>query len=140
MTCIKVLDNCILHHREEQRDARGRLLSLEVGRDIPFEIARVYFLYGSASGDERGFHAHRRLEQWAICVAGACTIVLDDGRARAEVRLDSPEKSLHIGAMIWRELKDFSPEAVLMVFASAPYDAADYVHDYQSFVALAGGG
>jgi dTDP-4-dehydrorhamnose 3,5-epimerase len=140
MTCISVLDNCILHHHEERRDSRGRLLSLEVGRDIPFEIARVYFLYGSASGDERGFHAHRQLEQWAICVAGACTIILDDGRARAEVRLDSPEKSLHIGAMIWRELKDFSPEAVLMVFASAPYDAADYVHDYQSFVALAAGG
>src|SRR5687768_3937467 len=110
MICTPVLGSCFLHHREARRDARGSLLALEVGRDIPFEIARVYFLYGSASGNERGFHAHRRLEQWAVCVAGACTILLDDGRARAEVRLDSPEKSLHIGAMVWRELKDFSPE------------------------------
>jgi dTDP-4-dehydrorhamnose 3,5-epimerase len=140
MVCTSVLGSCFLHRHEAQRDARGSLLSLEVGRDIPFEIARVYFLYGSTSGNERGFHAHRRLEQWAVCVAGACTILLDDGRARAEVRLDSPEKSLHIGPMVWRELKDFSPEAVLMVFASAPYDAADYIRDYQSFVALAARG
>jgi dTDP-4-dehydrorhamnose 3,5-epimerase len=140
MTSSSVLGGCFLHHHDARRDARGSLLSLEVGRDIPFEIARVYFLYGSDSGNERGFHAHRQLEQWAICVAGACTVLLDDGRARAEVRLDSPEKSLYIGAMVWRELKDFSPEAVLMVFASAPYDTADYIHDYQSFVALAAGG
>jgi dTDP-4-dehydrorhamnose 3,5-epimerase-like enzyme len=138
MARIPVLDNCFLHYHQVRRDARGSLLALEATEAIPFPISRVYFLYDTPLGKQRGFHAHRRLEQWAVCVAGGCTMILDNGRQRSEVRLDSPEKGLHVGAMIWRELKDFSPGAVLMVLASEPYEEADYIRDYESFLALAG--
>ena len=125
---------CSLHRHQVKSDARGSLIALEGERDVPFAIERVYFLYGTAPDAERGFHAHWDLQQWAVCVSGACTMVLDDGDSRCEVRLDSPELALHIGSMIWREMKDFSEDSVLLVLASAPYDEADYIRDYDEFL------
>lgn len=103
---------------------------------MPFDIARVYYIFGTAEGVERGFHAHRDLTQWAICVRGACTMILDDGRERAEVLLDRPDRALEIGSMIWREMRDFSADAVLLVLASERYNEADYIRDYATFKGL----
>ncbi|MEA3062951.1 MAG: hypothetical protein QOJ94_2732 [Sphingomonadales bacterium] len=119
-------------------DDRGSLIPLEPGREVPFEIKRVYYIFGTAAEAERGFHAHRDLEQLAICVAGACTIVVDDGRARREVRLDRPDKGLLISGLIWREMRDFSSDAVLIVLASKRYDEADYIRRYEDFIAAVG--
>lgn len=137
MLLERILPNCALHSHNVAADGRGRLVALEAGRDVPFAIERVYFLYETAPGAERGFHAHRSLEQWAVCVSGSCTLVVDDGSERREVRLDAPDKGLYIGAGIWREMHDFSPGAVLMVLASARYDEGDYIRSYDEFLALA---
>ena len=79
------------------------------------------------------------LEQWAICVSGSCIFVVDDGTARREVLLDSPEKGLHIGNGIWREMREFTPGAVLAVIASTYYELDDYIRDYDEFLAFVRG-
>jgi hypothetical protein len=133
------LKNCRLQRLQARSDPRGTLIALERGRTVPFEIRRVYYLYGSPAGEEKGSGAHRNLEQLAICVSGAVTFVLDDGVERREVRLDRPDVGLHVGPMIWCEMRDFSSEAVLLVLASMADDEADCFRDYGQFLAVAGG-
>lgn len=116
-------------------DKRGGLVALESLSDvIPFEIRRVYYIYGTESGAERGFHAHKKLQQLCICVSGSCDFVLDNGCSREALRLDSPGKGLLLGNNIWREMRSFSPDCVLLVLASEHYDEADYIRDYQEFL------
>lgn len=129
--------NCELHKLVVKGDERGSLIALEAERNVPFPIARVYYIFGTQPGAERGFHAHRDLYQLAVCVRGSCAIKLDDGRNRQEFRLDRPDLGLQIGPLIWREMREFSEDAVLMVLASAPYDEADYIRDYDEFVVVA---
>ncbi|WP_114227892.1 MULTISPECIES: sugar 3,4-ketoisomerase [Sphingomonas] len=114
-------------------DERGSLVPVEGGRDVPFAIARVYTVFGTLPGVRRGFHAHRRLHQAAVAVAGACTMLLDDGRVQQRVRLDRPDRLLTLPPMVWHEMEDFSPDCVLMVVADAPYDEADYIRDHVDF-------
>lgn len=118
-------------------DARGQLVVAEVGVHIPFDIVRIYYLRDLKADEPRGFHAHRALEQIAICVAGSCTMLLDDSKTREQVRLDDPARGLYVGAMIWHEMRDFSPDCVLLVLASDAYDEADYIRDYDAFVEAA---
>lgn len=119
-------------------DSRGSLIALEAKKDIPFEIKRIYYIFDTKEGVVRGHHAHKTLQQVLICVSGSCTIVLDDGKARSEVLLDKPNIGLYIGPNIWREMKDFSPGAVLLVLASDWYNEADYIRDYSEFLAYLG--
>ena len=116
------------------RDDRGSLVAVEAGSDVPFAINRVYYLYGTAPGAERGFHAHRTLQQLAVAVSGSCTFLLDDGTRQEEVRLDRPDTGLYIGAMVWREMRDFSPDCVVMVLASERYDERDYIRNRDDFL------
>lgn len=119
-------------------DMRGSLVAVEIGKDkaVPFEIKRVYYIYHTAEDVSRGFHAHKNLKQVAICVAGKCRMVLDDGQNREETWLDSPTKGLLIEDLVWREMHDFSADCVLLVLASEHYDESDYVRDYQQFKEL----
>lgn len=119
---------------QEITDGRGGLISLEQNRNIPFEIKRVYYIYGTPEDVRRGFHAHKALEQVAVCVKGSCTFLLDNGRERVECKLDTPSKGLYIGNMIWREMYDFSEDCVLIVLASELYDEADYIREYDNFL------
>ena len=125
---------CALVDLPVKGDTRGSLIALEQGRDVPFAIARAYYVYATLPGVDRGFHAHRNLRQFAVAVSGACTMVLDDGRVRSEVRLDRPELGLTIGPMVWHEMRAFTPGCVLLVLADALYDEADYIRDYQRFL------
>jgi dTDP-4-dehydrorhamnose 3,5-epimerase-like enzyme len=115
-------------------DERGSLISLETTKQIPFDIKRVYYIYGTQSGVARGFHAHKKLKQVAICVSGKCLMILDDGAKREELWLDSPDKALLIGNLVWREMHDFSEDCVLLVLASEHYDESDYIRDYDDFL------
>ena len=115
-------------------DDRGQLVAIEQLKDLPFEIRRVYYIYDTLEGVRRGFHAHLNLEQILVCVKGSCKIHLDDGSDSAEVLLDSPSKGLYIANNMWREMYDFSPDAVLLVLASEYYDEADYIRDYDRFL------
>ncbi len=120
-------------------DARGQLIALEEFKEIPFAVKRVYYIYDTASGVTRGLHAHKTLEQILVCVHGSCKIRLDNGREKEVILLDSPDKGLYIGHDMWREMFDFTPDAVLLVLASQPYDEADYIRDYEDFLTYAGG-
>jgi len=115
-------------------DERGSLSVVEVGKLVPFEIKRVYYIHGTKFGVERGFHAHKALQQLAVVVSGACDMVLDDGTHEKTVRLDSPAIGVRIGAGVWRVMKNFTPDCVLVVFADAHYDEADYIRDYDDFI------
>lgn len=117
-------------------DSRGSLIALEGGLSVPFVINRVYYIYDTKPGVIRGNHAHLSLEQLLICVHGSCIVVLDDGRERVEVPLSDPSDGLYIGPMMWREMKDFSPDAVLLVLASEHYNESDYIRDYTAFLKL----
>jgi len=128
---------CRLIPLASRGDERGSLVAIEGTSDVPFDIARVYYVFGTTAGVTRGRHAHRALNQLAVAVAGSCTMLLDDGASRVEVRLDDPETGLTLGPMIWREMSDFSPDCVLLVLADAAYDEADYIRDYAQFLALA---
>ena len=128
---------CRLIDFPDHSDVRGRLVALEGGTDIPFAIERVYYIV-ETDGARRGFHAHRRLEQIMFCLNGSCRVLLDDGHQRDEVILDRPNRGLYVGPMIWREMNDFTPGSVFLVFASARFEEADYLRDHDEFVALAG--
>jgi dTDP-4-dehydrorhamnose 3,5-epimerase-like enzyme len=114
-------------------DDRGSLVSIEATNHIPFEVKRVYYIYHTKLGVSRGFHAHKNLQQLAVCVAGKCRFLLDDGVTRESVWLDTPDKGLLIGNSVWREMHDFSEDCVLLVLASEHYDESDYIRDYSIF-------
>ncbi|BBT81390.1 TPA: FdtA/QdtA family cupin domain-containing protein [Aeromonas sobria] len=118
-------------------DERGALVALEANRQIPFDIKRVYYIYGTVQGVARGFHAHKALKQVAICLKGSCRFVMDDGKDKQEVIMATPDKGLLIDAMQWHEMYDFSEDCVLMVLADQPYDESDYIRDYTQFIEAA---
>lgn len=121
-------------------DERGSLVALEGNKSVPFDIKRVYYLFGTKEGVSRGFHAHRNLKQVAVCVTGSCRFVLDSGKQREEVVLDKSTIGLLIDDLTWREMYDFSPDCVLMVLASEYYDELDYIRDYENFLKIVNNG
>lgn len=117
-------------------DDRGQLVALEERKDIPFDIKRIYYIYDTLAGVRRGFHAHKNLQQILICVHGSCKIHLDNGFETEEVLLDKPTEGLYISNNMWREMYDFSPDAVLLVLASEHYDESDYIRNYDTFLKM----
>jgi len=128
MSIVKLIDLPSLE------DNRGALVSIEAAKNIPFEVKRVYYIYGTKKGVSRGFHAHKNLQQLAVCVSGSCRMLLDNGKSREEIWLNTPEVGLIIGNSIWREMHDFSEDCVLLVLASEHYDESDYIRDYSVFI------
>lgn len=115
-------------------DKRGSLISLEQDKNIPFAIKRVYYIFDTKADVRRGFHSHKNLKQILICVSGCCKILLDDGKEKKVIDLNSPQKGLLINKNIWREMYDFSDDCVLMVLANGIYEESDYIRDYQQFL------
>ena len=118
----------------EMVDPRGTLMFAERGRHIPFTVERIFAIYDVAAGNQRGGHAHRAQEQFLIMMAGACTVVIDDGAQRRVESLAHPTEAIYVPAGVWLELKDFSPGAVCLVLSSGPYDESDYVRDYREYL------
>lgn len=127
-----------LHALPKIVDLRGALSFGEIDAHLPFTPQRFFIVYDVPSEEVRGEHAHKACHQFLICVKGSCTIVLDDGRHRDELRLDSAKVGLHIPPMVWGIQYRFSADAVLLVLASDTYDAADYIRDYDEFLAAVG--
>lgn len=115
-------------------DKRGQLVALEEYKDIPFSIKRIYYMYDTAEGVTRGYHAHKTLEQILVCIHGSCKIRLDNGRESKVITLEKPYEGLYVSSNMWREMFDFSPGAVLMVLASDFYNEEDYIRDYEEFL------
>ncbi|MDE9444689.1 FdtA/QdtA family cupin domain-containing protein [Xenorhabdus bovienii] len=128
MSLVKLIDFNILG------DERGKLISLEGNKNIPFDIKRVYYIFGTRPDVARGFHAHKELKQVLFAVKGNCRIVLDDGSKKEDIILDKPQKGIFIDSFIWREMHDFSEDCVLMVLASEHYNELDYVRKYDDFL------
>ena len=116
-------------------DERGKLISLEGGKSVPFEIKRVYWIFDTLPDSDRGFHAHKSLEQIIVAMDGACEFVLDDGVSREKVLLNRPDVGLYIGKNMWREMRHFSYGCKLMVLASEYYDEGEYIREYAEFKA-----
>ena len=112
----------------------GSLVALESSKNVPFDIKRVYYIWGNKNDVIRGKHAHRKLEQVIICTSGSCDFILDNGTERTTVHLNSPSQGLYIKSNIWREFTNFSSDCVVMVLASEHYDEKDYIRDYKTFV------
>lgn len=117
-------------------DDRGLLVSLEGAKNIPFDIKRVYYMTGLHPDMPRGFHAHKDLQQVIICLAGSFKLIVDDGRHRESIELNSPDTGVLLGNMLWREMHDFSNGCVLMVVASNHYIEDDYIRSYSEFIAM----
>lgn len=128
-----------LHRLPSAADMRGSLAFAEMGKHIPFEVKRIFFVYRVPSEEVRGEHAHRELRQFLVCIHGRCSIVADDGSTRREFLLDNPTIGLHLPPLVWAVQYKFTPDAVLLVIASAPYDPADYIREYSDFLRAVGG-
>jgi len=115
-------------------DPRGNLTFIEGGSHIPFDIQRAYYLYDVPSGAERGGHAHKELQQLIIAISGSFDVVLTDGKVKKRFHLNRPYCGLYVPTMLWRELNNFSSEAVCIVLASNKYDESDYYRDYNYYL------
>jgi len=118
-------------------DDRGSLIALESSRDIPFEVKRIYYIFGTKEGIARGFHAHKTLKQVLIAVSGSVRIHCETSNNSQDIWLDSPSKGLYIDGLVWREMHDFSQGAFLVVLASELYTEADYIRNYDMFKQVA---
>ena len=127
MTLARYIDFAI------RGDEFGWLVALEGQKNIPFPIKRAYYIFGTREGVRRGKHAHHKLQQMMVCLAGSCKVLLDDGNSREDVTLSRNDRGLFIDPMVWHEMYDFSPDCVLLVVADDWYDETDYLRDYPAF-------
>lgn len=118
---------------QKKGDLRGGLNVLERSEDIPFDVRRIYYIFDTPADVSRGYHAHKSLRQLAICLAGSCDILIDDGCTEEVYSLNPDSGGLLIGDMVWREMHNFSNDCVLLVLASEEYDEADYIRNYDEF-------
>ena len=114
-------------------DERGTLIFGQVGDHLPFEARRFFTIGDVPPGSVRGQHAHSVFHQFLLCVRGACTVTIDDGRSRQAFRLDSPRVGLHVPPLHWNVLSDFTSDALLLCLSSGEYDRAEYISDYDDF-------
>ena len=119
-------------------DRRGNLSVVEEFKNVPFHIARAYWLYDVPAGAKRGGHAHKRLKQLLIALSGSFTVTLDDGHEKRKILLNRAYLGLLIETGIWRTIDDFSSGAVCLVLASELYDESDYIYDYEEFLKYKG--
>lgn len=123
-----------LHRLPVIEDMRGSLSVGEVGRHLPFVPQRYFTVFDVPNREVRGEHAHKTLEEFLVCVRGSLSLMIDDGEQRVEISLDSPEYGVHIRPGVWIVQYRYSPDAILLVLASAPYDPDDYLREYQGFI------
>ncbi|QIR75450.1 FdtA/QdtA family cupin domain-containing protein [Sulfurospirillum diekertiae] len=115
-------------------DHRGQLIALETNKQVPFDIKRVFYIYGTQKGVPRGNHSHYKTKQFLVAVHGGCQVTLDNGKIKETFNLDKPNIGLFQDALIWGCMHDFSDDCVLLVLADSYYDASDYITDYSKFM------
>ncbi len=115
-------------------DHRGQLVALEANSQIPFDVKRVFYIYGTQEGIPRGNHSHYKTKQFLIAVNGSCKVTLDNGKEKETFDLNKQNLGLFQDALIWGTMYDFSKDCVLMVLADEHYDESDYIRDYSKFL------
>lgn len=128
------IDQCTLLNFKDLGDERGKLVVIEGNQNIPFEIKRVFYIYGSDSEVVRGQHANRESEFVLINVAGTSKVRITDGKEETIVELNKPMMGVYIPKMIWKDMYDFSSDSVLLVLASTHYDGKEYIRDYEEYL------
>ena len=123
-----------LHALTRVDDLRGSLVAGDVPFQVPFVPQRFFVVFGVPTKNVRGEHAHLSCEQFLVCTAGSVAVVVDDGSIRHELVLDSPDVGLYLPPLTWAVQYKYSPDACLLVLASQPYDAGDYIRDYDEFL------
>lgn len=132
------VDDCRLLDLPRIQDARGNLTYVEGLRHIPFEIRRTYWIYDVPGGAVRGGHAYATLHEFVVALSGSFDVVVDDGHAKRTIPLNRSYFGLYVPNMIWRQLGNFSTNAVCLILASAPYDEGDYIRNYGHFLTRSG--
>lgn len=127
-------ERCKVLHFADLGDERGKLVVIEGGQAIPFDIQRVFYIYESDSTVIRGQHANRESEFVLINVAGQSKVRITDGKEEFIIRLDKPMMGVYIPKMIWKDMYDFSPDSVLLVLSSMHYDGNEYIRDYDEYL------
>ena len=128
-----VTEQCKVLNFADKGDARGKLVVVEGAKDIPFEIKRVFYIYGSDSEVVRGQHANRESEFVLINVGGTSKVRIDNGHSEAVVELNKPMMGLYIPTMVWKDMYDFSEDSILLVLASTHYDGTEYIRNYEEY-------
>jgi|TARA_B110000902_G_C13879384_1_gene426090 hypothetical protein len=126
--------DCTIVDVSKVHNEAGNITVVENGKNIPFDVKRVYYLYDIPGGEARGGHAHYELEQYLIAASGSFDVILDDGKNRKIVTLNRPNLALHIVPGLWRELDNFSSGSISLVLASHKYNETDYIRDYKKFL------
>lgn len=129
-----ISDCRIIELDKHHSDRKGNLSVVENGKDVPFEVRRVYYLYDVPGGESRGGHAHKALRQLIVAVSGSFSVTLDDGKDKKTFVLNRPYQGLLVAPGIWRTLDDFSSGSVCLVLASEKYDKGDYFREYEEFL------
>jgi len=119
-------------------DHRGQLVAIEGQQDVPFEVKRVFYIYGTHPGMTRGEHSHHQTQQYLIAVNGSCKVTLDDGNQKITYNLNQPNVGLLQDALVWGVMHDFTADCVLLVLASEHYNEADYIRNYDDFLEAVG--
>ena len=131
------MKNCKIVNFNEITDQRGKMIPIEYPKQLEFPLKRIYYIFDVKDGVRRGYHSHNDLEQILIAVHGKVKVLIKTPYEEEIVELDSPNKGLYIGPMIWREMFDFENEAVLVVLASREYDENDYIRDWNDYLETA---
>ena len=135
MRKTKVYDCTIIELDKHHSDRKGNITVVENSDTIPFGIRRTYYLYDVPGGESRGGHAHYELKQLIIAASGSFDVMIDDGNVKRTFTLNRPYQGLLISPGLWRELNNFSSGSVCLVLASMEYDEADYIRNYEEFIA-----
>ena len=133
-----LITDCKLIELPKLLDPRGKLTFIEGGRHIPFDIKRVFYLYDVPTGEDRGAHAHKKLDQFLVCLSGSFDVSIDDGVNKSLIHLNRPWQGLHIPPMIWAAEINFDPGSLCLVMASMAYDEDDYLRNYDDFLRAKG--
>lgn len=139
MAKYNVFDCTMVELDKHHSDRKGNLSVVENGKTLPFDVKRVYYLYDVPGGENRGSHAHRKLEQLIVAASGSFRVTLDDGNVKRSFVLNRPYQGLYVKPGMWRDLEDFSSGAVCLVLASEIYNPEDYIRDYDEFLRFRNG-
>lgn len=130
------MELCRLLNFTEKGDDRGKLVIVEGNQDVPFEIKRLFYIYGSDRDVIRGKHANRDSEFVLINVSGTSKVMVTDGKEKQIIELTKPRQGVYLPKFVWKEMYDFSPDSVLLCLASTHYDGNEYIRDYDEFLKL----
>lgn len=130
------MELCKLLNFNEKGDERGKLVIVEGNKDVPFDIKRLFYIYGSDKDVVRGKHANRDSEFVLINVSGSSKVMVTDGNEKQIIELTKPRQGVYLPKMVWKEMYDFSEDSVLLVLASTHYDGNEYIRDYDDYLKM----